>query len=552
MLTIHQLTKSFNLTTLFENVTFSVNAGECVGLIGANGSGKTTLLRIIAGVESADSGHVSHANGLRIGYLPQGFELNPTLTVAQTIEAATGNIDALENELAELAMRLVDAPDDRALHDRYDAVLAQMLRGEGRDSAEIITSLQLDTLDQALPVGLLSGGQKTRLALALLLLDQPQLLLLDEPTNHLDISMLEWLEKWLANFRGGVLLISHDRAFLDQSVSKIIALDREQRRATQYAGNYSDYLQQWQQQQEKQMAAYRDQVAEIKRMKRDIAHVRETARKNENRSTSVRKGGEKMRASGYKDYVRSKAKATAKVAKAREKKLNRFVGSDTRVEKPKSGWQMAVDFSGSVHLGRSVLHLDKLSVGYTKEAPLLQIDDLFLQANQRVVLAGPNGCGKTTLLKTISGYLPALVGTAKLGSSVKLGYMTQEQSLLDLTKSPTELLLANGMGNQTDARNYLHRYLFTGSDATKPCAQLSFGQRARLELALLVAKGCNLLLLDEPINHLDIPSRTLFEQALLQFNGTTLAVVHDRYFIKRFASTIWWVVDGTIQVEIVE
>ncbi|MGB1252731.1 MAG: ATP-binding cassette domain-containing protein, partial [Candidatus Promineifilaceae bacterium] len=213
MLTAHQLSKTFDLDPLFENVTFSVNRGERVGLIGPNGSGKTTLFRILTGELSATSGHVAHSADLRIGYLPQGFELDPDKTLGETLDLAVGNIDALETELGDIAMAMAESPNDAALQERYDVVLERIISAETGTAATITTALGLDKIDPTLPNHVLSGGQKTRLALALILLRQPDLLLLDEPTNHLDIEMLEWLENWLAGFQGGVLLISHDRTF---------------------------------------------------------------------------------------------------------------------------------------------------------------------------------------------------------------------------------------------------------------------------------------------------------------------------------------------------
>lgn len=548
MLTVHHLSKSFNLTTLFEDVTFSVNVGDRAALIGANGSGKTTLLRIVAGQEIATAGSIALPHAVKIGYLPQGFELDPTRTLGEIIGRSVGSIDILEDELTELTMQMVEQPDDVMLHERFDQLLRRIESADTGRAATITHALGLDDIDPDLPAGVLSGGQKTRLALALVLLGEPDLLLLDEPTNHLDITMLEWLEHWLANFAGAVLFVSHDRTFIDRTATKILDLNPQQHNIKEYVGNYSDYLAQWQAEREKRMQAYLDQVAEVKRIKKDVARVRETARSQENKSTSVRKGGEKMKLKGYKDFVRSKAKATAQLAKGREQKLDRYLNSDQRVEKPSRSWQMNVEFGARVRIGRSVLHLKNLTIGY--DQPLLHIPEGHVSSGQRIILTGANGSGKTTLLKVIAGKLQPLEGQATLGGSVKLGYMAQEQELLDPAKSPVETLRDIGFGTETDIRNYLHNYLFKGQEPLKPTALLSYGQRARLQLAVLVAQGCNFLLLDEPINHLDIPSREMFEQALLQFNGTTLAVVHDRYFIGRFATEVWWVENGGVRREI--
>ena len=550
MLSVHQLSKTFDLDPLFENVTFSVNRGERVGLIGPNGSGKTTLFRIVTGEIKPTSGHISHSADLRIGYLPQGFELDPNKTLGETIDLAAGNIDALESELAEVAMAMAEAPDDVPLQERYDDLLGRIISAETGTAASITAALGLDQIDPSLPNRVLSGGQKTRLSLALILLNQPDLLLLDEPTNHLDIDMLQWLETWLAGFRGGVLLISHDRNFLDKVCTTILDLNSHTKKVKAYPGNYSDYLAAWSVEREKQWQAYYDQIEEVKRLKRDIARVRETARSQENKSTSVRKGGEKMKLKGYKDFVRSKAKATAQLAKARDKKLDRYLESDERVEKPTHGWQMQVQFSPSQHLGKSVLHMENLAIGYADNQILLTIPNRYIQSGQRIAFTGANGSGKTTLLRTLMGRIAPLSGRLQWGSSVNIGYMSQEQVLLDPKQTPVETLLGNGFANQTDARTFLHKYLFAGDEALKPIELLSYGQRSRLELALLVAQGCNVLLLDEPVNHLDIPSRELFEQALTQFAGTILAVMHDRTFIERFATEVWWLENRAIRVEL--
>ena len=550
MLTVHQLSKSFNLKTLFTDVTFSVNPDDRIGLIGPNGCGKTTLLRLITGAESPTSGTVSYAPDLRIGYLAQGFEPDPQATVDSIIKTAVGSIDALEADLLHLAQALAENPGDTAVQQQYDAILARLSRADTGRAAQIIKALGLDAVDPNLPAGLLSGGQKTRLGLALTLLDDPQLLLLDEPTNHLDIGMLQWLEAWLAAFSGGMLLVSHDRAFLDQICNKILFLDPQKRQAREYAGNYSAYLAQWQLERDKQMAAYLDQIAEIKRIEQDIAQVRASASASEYASISPKKGGERMKEKGFKDYVRSSAKKKAKKAKAREAKLDRYLESDERVEKPARSWQMRLDLDTAVSLGRSVMHLENLTIGYIPESPLLHIEDFYVQSGQRIVLTGENGTGKTTLLRTIAGQIPPLVGEINLGPSVQLGYMSQEQELLDPALSPVETLRLHSSGSETEIRTFLHQFLFAGDEPLKANRLLSYGQRARLELALLVAQGCNFLLLDEPINHLDIPSREMFEQALLGFEGTTLSVVHDRYFIERFATEIWWLEDGVIRREL--
>jgi ATP-binding cassette subfamily F protein 3 len=302
-----------------------------------------------------------------------------------------------------------------------------------------------------------------------------------------------------------------------------------------YEGGYRDYIKAITKEQDKQWQAYNDQEAEIQRIRGDIVRHKEHGRNIEIATTSREPG------------TRVFAKKAAKKAKSREKKLDRYLDSDERVEKPKAGWQIKLEFDQPTHLGKQVLSIKDLSVGYQGDAPLLKDVNLHVQARQRIAFTGANGSGKTTLLRTIAGRLPALAGQARLGSTVKLGYMSQAQETLDPAQNAAAVIQSVSPFNPTETRNFLHYYLFQGEDALRPIRQLSYGERSRLMLAKLVAQGCNFLLLDEPINHLDIPSREQFEQALAGFEGTVLAVVHDRYFIERFATEVWFLENGGIR-----
>lgn len=537
MLTVNRITKQFNLSPILIDITFSLVAGERAGLIGPNGSGKTTLLRIIAGRESPDSGSVQvMPSGLKIGYLPQGFEIDGTLTLAEIRHARLGDPERLAAELARLAAALAAEPGRADWQRAYDETLDRLAAASRGGNAAILTHMGLDDIDPQQPVGTLSGGQKTRLALALTLLDDPDLLLLDEPTNHLDIPMLEWLEDWLADYPGAALVVSHDRTFLDHTVNRIIDLDPAQHTAREYYGNYSDYLAQYLAERERQLSAWKDQEYEIRRVRQDIARTREQARHVEITTKPNQPG------------VRRIAKKVARKAASREKKLDRYLASDERVAKPGRSWQMKLDFDEArqTHIGRDVLELQDVTVGFPGR-PLLASLNLSIRAGERVILTGPNGSGKTTLLRTIAGTQPPLAGRIRLGESVRLGYMTQEQEALDPESTALAMILHAAAMTETEARSFLHYFLFEGDNPLRPIADLSFGERSRLSLAVLVAEGCTFLLLDEPINHLDIPSRTRFEEALTYFPGTILAVVHDRYFIERFATEIWRVTDGRIE-----
>jgi ATP-binding cassette subfamily F protein 3 len=536
MLTAHQISKSFGINSILEGISFSINAGERFGLIGPNGSGKTTLLRILAGQELPDQGSVTTSRpDLRIGYLEQGFEPLPGQTIAQVIAKAGSSPQEAQEQVERLAADLVADPRNQRLQSAYDAALQDLQDAHHSNAASILEALGLAGLPADTPVSILSGGQKTRLALARVVLHNPHLLLLDEPTNHLDIAMLEWLEEWLTDFRGAALIVSHDRTLLDLTVNRILDLDPETHRLSQYEGNYTDYLEQYLTDCEKQVQAYKDQVYEIRRMRQDIARTKQHSLHVE-LTTSSRQPG-----------VRRYAKKVARKAKAREKKLNRYLKSDERVEKPKESWRMKLEFDETPHTSHDIFSTENLSAGYEGFPPLLTGINLDMKAGQRIVLTGPNGEGKTTLLRTIAGELPPLAGKVRLGPSVRLGYMTQDQALPAVGSTPVEIVQNLAPLNETNARAFLHYYLFSGDDTLRDVGCLSYGERARLALAVLVVQGCNFLLLDEPINHLDIPSRIRFEQALAQFQGAVLAVVHDRYFIERFASELWLVGDHSLE-----
>jgi ATP-binding cassette subfamily F protein 3 len=545
MLSAHHIHKTYNINPILIDVTFNLNPNERVGLIGPNGCGKTTLIRILAGQETSDQGIVNSVPAdLRIGYLPQGMEVDPRQSVADTILKSTGDLPAVEAEVERLALALSEEPDCPDLQSAYDAAvlrLQELSRFDGGRSMAILDALELAGLNDERKVNTLSGGQKTRLSLALVLLGEPQLLLLDEPTNHLDIEMLEWLESWLSDYPGAALIVSHDRTFLDHTVSRVLDLDPETHTIREYTGNYSAYLEQYQAEIERQEQAYRDQVDEIRRMKRDIVRTKQQALHVELTTTS------------RQPVVRRIAKKVAKKAASREKKLARYLDSDERLEKPRQNWQMKTNFlsvvdGDSKHLSQDALILEDLGVGYPDSATLLTGINLRVRAGQRIAITGPNGTGKTSLLRTVAGQIPPHSGKVRLGANARLGYMAQEQELLDPKVSALEVIREAAPFNETEARSFLHYFLFRGDDSLRPSGELSYGERSRLSLARLVAQGCDLLLLDEPINHLDIPSRTRFEEALAQFNGTILAVVHDRYFIQRFAEEIWRVGEGKVKV----
>ncbi len=543
MLSVSNLSKSFGVNLILSQVGFLLNTGDHLGLVGPNGCGKTTLLHIIAGQEHADSGTVRFTPpDLRVGSLAQGFDPAPGDTIASIINRAEGDMDLLTRRLEQTAEAL-SADHNRAdLQAEYDDLLDRIAvasENAGQGPA-VLAALGMGHFDPRTPASHLSGGQRTRLGLATALLASPQLLLLDEPTNHLDLEMLEWLEDWLNQFRGGVLFVSHDRVFLDRVATGILELDPVKHALRAYPGNYSDYLDQKQQAWEKNWQEYKDQQDEIARLSETAAHLRGIAK--------FRRGGKADTGDKFaKGFFANRSLATVGRAKQIEARLGKLLSQD-RVDKPRMGWQMKIDFGAVTESGRDVIVLEDLSVGYGDNV-LIHAANESVRFGERVVITGPNGAGKTSLLKTVLGEIPPLAGRARLGANVRAGYMAQQQENLDPELTPLTTINRCTTLNETEARWFLSMYLFKGDEVFTPVKKLSYGERARLSLACLVAQGYNLLILDEPVNHLDIPSRTMFEQALSNYEGTVLAVVHDRYFISAVATKLWKIEAGRLLVE---
>ena len=573
MLTVHEIVKRYGDDLVLDRVSFTINPGERVGLVGPNGCGKSTLLRIIAGVEQPDSGSITRTPpDLTIGYLPQGWDWPPDMSIDQALRDAQRGVSAAQAALAEIEQRMaapgLGGTELATLLDSYDAAQARFEALGGYEwehrAAAVLAGLELDDLPPATPVAVLSGGQKTRLGLARLLLAGPDLLLLDEPTNHLDVDALEWLEGFLNGYAGAVLIVSHDRTFLDQTVARILELSLIDRfhNAAQlraYTGGYSEYAATKEHERLLHEEQWQDQQAYIARVESDIRRLKNQAL------------GVELTTTPAQPTVRRVAKKVAKKAKSRERKLERYMESDERVTKPHQDWKLKLDFSSSVDGPRIVLRVDQLGFDYSssgtggwrnepgsadsqspianRQSPaawLLHDISFELSYGERVALVGPNGAGKTTLLRLISGRLEPCAGRVALGSGVQVGYLSQEQETLDSRRTILESLRAVAPWGETEARSFLHRYLFAADEVFRPVAACSFGERARLALALLVAQGCTFLVLDEPINHLDIPARERFEAALTAFPGTILAVAHDRYFLEQFARRVLSLRGGTV------
>ena len=539
MLALNGVSKAFGDDVILEGVSFIINPGDRVGLVGPNGCGKTTLLRIIVGEEQADRGSVTVSPlGASLGYLAQALEFEPGATVEAVMRQATAELHAAEQQVETLAREMATAEGDEL--QRVMAAYAEALTrfeaaggyGGAHEIEAVLAGLGLEGLDLSGPVDILSGGQKTRLGLARLLLARPQILLLDEPTNHLDIEALEWLEGFLGTYRGAALIVSHDRTFLDRTVQTILALDPLTHTLRAYPGNYTAYAEAVEQELATQWATYKDQQERMARMERDIRGLATHARRIEHETVHF--------------HYRRIAKDLARRSVVQRRRLERMRDSEDIVEKPQRSWAMKLAFEGASASGNDVIVLEDVAVGYEGKR-LISGANQVLRQGERVALVGPNGSGKTTLLRAIVGQVQPLAGRIRLGANVQMGYYSQEQEGLDEASNAFEEIRRVAAMGESDARSFLHYFLFSGDDVFVPVGSLSYGERARLALAKLVAGGCNLLLLDEPINHLDIPSREQFEQGLAAFEGTVLVVVHDRYFIQRFATGLWSLEGGALR-----
>ena len=538
MLQASNISKQYGDTRLFQNASFILNARDRVGLVGPNGCGKTTLLRVLSGELQPDTGSVvlSPPN-LRIGYLPQAFRHEPGATIDDIIRAEHRRTEEIEREIERLADRISEAQDeelDRLLAEYEQAIstlekLAQQGIAE-HEATAVLDGLDLAHLALTTPVDILSGGQKTRLGLARLLIQKPHALLMDEPTNHLDIEALEWLEAWLDNYPGLALIVSHDRTFLDKTVDQILEIDEITHVVTHYKGNYTEYLEIKQRELEKQWEAYKSQQERIAQLTQEAGRLSGYASSIEH---------------GTIDFgPRKIAKGIARRAVVQRRRIERELAED-RVDKPTPTWHMKLEFEDVPEGGQDVLIMKDLAVGYEGVPIVTGISDT-VRAGERIVLTGSNGTGKTTLLRSLHGEIEPVGGQLRWGTNIRVGYYGQELDTLDPETTPFQTIRSIASMSDTDIRSFLHFFLFTGDEVFTPIGSLSHGERARLVLAQLVASGCNVLILDEPINHLDIPSRSSFEQAMAAFDGTVIAVVHDRYFIKRFATRLWVIRDGML------
>ncbi|MBN1179720.1 MAG: ABC-F family ATP-binding cassette domain-containing protein [Anaerolineae bacterium] len=499
------LAKSYGAQDVFDGIGFEVPHRARIALVGPNGTGKTTILRLIVGLDQPSAGQVSRARGLRVSYMPQQARLEGTGTLWKAMEAAFVDLIAQAQRLHRLEEQMADPDLAEAAMERYGPLLEAFEMAGGYTYParieQVLIGLGFDPDDFHIPVAHLSGGQRTRALLARLLLENPDVLLLDEPTNHLDLDGIEWLEEYLKTWEGALVVVAHDRAFLDQVVTQVWELSFG--RLTLYNGNYTHYAAQREERQERQQALYERQQEHIARTE---------------------------------DYIRRyKAGQRSKQALGRQKRLDRL----ERVDRPREAGTISIDLGQPLRSGDLVLGLYDLVVGYAPDAPLFAIDEVELRRGQCAALIGPNGSGKTSLLRTVLGDVPALSGRIRLGAGVHLGYFAQTQAQLDRDKSLLDTILDAGLPSVGRARDVLGRYRFSGDDVFKRVGDLSGGEQTRVALAVLALQGANFLMLDEPTNNLDIPSQEILQDVLTHFGGTVLLVAHDRYLIRALASRIW-------------
>ena len=520
LLTASQLAKSYGPDDIFAGVEVAIPQGARIGLVGPNGAGKTTLLRLMAGLEEPSRGAVRRARGVRVGYLPQEAALFSEGTLWEEMLDAFAGLREQEAELARLEAAMGQSDQYEAALERYGPLQHEFEIAGGylyeTRIRQVLTGLNFEPVDFDRPVAQLSGGQKTRALLGRLLLEAPDLLILDEPTNHLDIHAVEWLEGWINDWGGAVLIVSHDRYFLDQVVTVVWELAFGV--LNEYRGNYSAYVVQRADRASRQQTEYSAQQAVIAK---------------------------------EQDFIRrNMAGQNTRQAKGRLRRLDRLMGSDDGlVDRPREAATLKLNLSTQLRSGDRVIETHDLAVGYADDGKVLfRAPDVLLWREECAALIGPNGAGKTTFLKTLLSELPPLAGTVKLGSSLKVGYFAQAHEDLNPERTVMEEVQAAQEMTPGRARDYLAKFLFTGDDVFKRVEVLSGGERGRVALAKLALEGANLLLLDEPTNHLDIPSQEILQAVLAEFPGTILLVSHDRYLIDALATQIWSVEAGALEV----
>ena len=522
ILSVQKLGKRFGSEQIFSGISFQVAEREHVALVGVNGAGKSTVLRIVAGIEEQSEGIVVKSDGARVTYLPQEARFDSNRTVLEEAQEAFAPVMAAADRMRELEhlMGEVDGESFEALIEEY-AHIQQRFETHGGFEMEhrteaVLSGLGFDEDQFEQPVKQLSGGQKTRVALAKALLADPDLLLLDEPTNHLDLTMLDWLEDFLRGWGGACLIVSHDRYFLDRVTTR--TLDLSFGRVEDYPAPYAGYLKLREERRSRHWKEFEEQQEYIEKTEEFIRRFRAGQRSRE--------------------------------ARGRQTRLDRL----ERVERPREHQELNINITPVTRSGENVLRTSQLTLGYAnklrgnldEQDVLVKTPELSVERGDRVALIGQNGGGKTTLLRTLMGEIPVLKGHFEFGTNAQIGYYAQSHEQLPPTGTPLSVVLgAQPMGEES-ARTFLGRFLFSDDDVFKPIGALSGGERSRLALGLLLLKRANFLILDEPTNHLDVSARESLEEMLSGFPGTLLFVSHDRYFIDKLATRLWIVEDGTV------
>lgn len=512
VLSASNLTKVYGTDVILEGADFHVNNGDRIGLVGRNGAGKTTLLNMITGELTPDDGQVFVPADLKIGYLKQRDNFKSDDTVIEAINRIFEPLQKLEEEIARAADMIAQNPHDESLINRLDQLNQRYERQGGytykSEVTGILNSMAFSEDFYDKKIDTLSGGERTRLALAALLLEKPDLLILDEPTNHLDIGMLKWLEQYLASYKGSIIIVSHDRYFLDRCTSRIFEIEHHKLKA--YDGNYSAFAEKKRQLREAELRAYSNQQREIARQEAMIRRMKE-------------RGTEKL----------------AKRAQSREKRLEHV----QKLDAPKiQEGKIKISFNQDFQSGSDVITADNLSksFGFGKDRRLLfENVNMDIKRGEKICIVGPNGVGKTTLLKIILQELQPDEGRLKIGHNVTFGYYDQGQQLLNPSNTVLgEMKETYRMYTDTQMRSLLGRFLFKNDDVFLKVQDLSGGEKARLALLKLMLGGANTLLLDEPTNHMDIESKEVFEEALSEFPGTAIVISHDRYFLQKIPDRI--------------
>ncbi len=536
---LSNVTKVLGGRAVLRDVSFVINSGEVAGIVGPNGSGKTTLLRIAAGVLAPDSGSVEATPALRIGLLPQGFEVVPESTVADLFPLLAP-AEAVEERVAVVAGRLADEDDEATaaqLADEYDALLAR-LATPAPEIEGVRGELGMREVSPQTRVASLSGGELRKLALLHLVASEPEALLLDEPTNHLDTRGIEWVEGYIEAFAGPVLVVSHDRALLDACADEIIELDPVTGGVEVFPGSYSDYANERARREAELWERFERQQREERRLKRVISAIESRSRNIEQRTINF--------------HYRKRAKKVARRAVTLKARMQREAASAEHLDrpaKPAGGFRGQFETADAGGASRLVSAIDVvLEVGGRR---LLDDVTFDLRRGERVVLMGANGSGKTTMLRAILGEHPIAAGELSVHPAAQPGYLPQEEASGEVGENSRttalDLVRRSAAISEAEAYNFLHRFLLGHDQVGTPVGRLSYGERRRLALARLVLAGSNLLLLDEPTNHLDIPSREAFEAALDSYEGAALIVTHDRYFVEQFADVVLELANGRLR-----